>query len=66
MEWINVKDALPDEGLNVLCHDGGKFVVGKIITTDEGWLICESEFDNVTIKTHSVSHWAKIPPPPFS
>jgi hypothetical protein len=62
MEWINVKDKLPDHDQDVLCYDSHfkSFNVGKFEYQDIS-IIC---FITDTYSFFYPDYWMKLPNPP--
>lgn len=69
MEWISVKDKLPDVGQNVfVCSKNGHVqeVAYSIGKWDDllFWVDCLEEFDSVSFD--QFTHWMPLPQPPKS
>jgi hypothetical protein len=63
MEWISVKDAMPDQFVDVLCFcDNGRSIMQKVmcINADDEW---QSE-DDFEPRGESVTHWMELPDEP--
>ena len=61
MEWISVKDKLPEKRKRVLASDGELVVVawiGKVLNMWEGWQCIDNEYFG------DVTHWMPLPEPP--
>lgn len=60
MEWIDVKDRLPEHTTYVLIHfiyDGESYVDKGAYYPDGKWIDCDYDYVNVT-------HWMPLPKPP--
>lgn len=61
MDWISVKDRLPDEDATYLVYGrNGYGIVFAIYYGDGEWLTCE----DLTNITRFVTHWMPLPKPP--
>lgn len=68
MEWISVKEKLPEKGEIVQVTDGAFVHCGRYTDTDgggrpmdDGFLTCEDEFYRTN---HNITHWMPLPEPP--
>lgn len=65
MEWINVKDRLPDFNEYVLCYDTQKIYIGfrenNYSEYNEHWSICEDQCCSCTGCTGAITHWMPLP-----
>jgi len=66
MEWINVKDRLPEEGSDVLAiipkEEGGYYIPFEC--EFDGRTFFNSDGYNERCYSHKVTHWMPIPKPP--
>ena len=61
MEWINIKDRLPEEGVQVLIYfaDDKKYKVDYIVCCPEPIWACTLEREE-----YKVTHWMPLPESP--
>jgi len=75
MNWINIKDKLPEEDEDCICYDGNEVFSGwfkkKYPTWDhDGELsygengICLNETEGSYISISDITHWMPLPPTP--
>lgn len=66
MEWISVKDRLPEEDVNVWCYCSGDQVEGYLCSVDKVWkpeLDCIGYMVN-DVMVIDVTFWMPLPEPP--
>jgi len=62
MEWISVKDKLPEEGENVLIYEEAYSEVGYLFRGK--WRSMETDFCGEPYELEDVTHWMYLPEPP--
>jgi hypothetical protein len=62
MNWLSVKDRLPDKDCRTLVTDGRHVTVADWIQ-DEGWLL-DRDDRNVGVTADRLTHWMPLPEPP--
>jgi hypothetical protein len=68
IRWISVEESIPNYGEKVLASSYGVIYLAYRIEEpeyNEHWKICESNSCSCTGCTGAISHWMKIPNPPF-
>ena len=62
LEWISVKERLPETGKNVLvCFQNGDMAVACVFSTGKGFTLWRTIDDCWTCKC---GHWMPLPKPP--
>lgn len=67
MEWISVKDRLPEEGLAVLVCLTSEFITVAYRSREnlkKIWQLYGPVSDILDLKNESVNYWAPLPEPP--
>lgn len=65
MEWISVKDRLPEMNKTVLIVRSGSVEIGFYNAKDKRFYVPnESAFDGWPIPVDGVTHWMPLPEPP--
>lgn len=63
MNWISVKDRLPDDDREVLAFDGEYVFIAHF--EGDGWVVyVQAEDDCLYQQSVKVSHWIPLPEPP--
>lgn len=62
MEWISVKERLPENGQIVLFHEKSGFIYcAEYVIGPDGASWCIDHYD---FEANDVTHWAQLPEPP--
>lgn len=62
MEWISVKDKLPEENQNCIIWTGSAFMSAFYLGNDKWWL---DYYDRTqTVTSDWFTHWMPLPEPP--
>jgi hypothetical protein len=64
MEWISVKDRLPNEHEKVLVLFGGDNILIGIMDSNNEWFVFYSDGRNIEDFERPISHWMPLPEPP--
>lgn len=59
MEWILIKDSLPEQGIDVLLFDGGQIYFGYFSEISEKFIVGDDK-----VEINDFTHWMKLPPFP--
>ena len=66
MEWISIKDRLPERGVEVLVTDGIHYMVTWCENTNDGVKWVDNYYTYVNVRFKEVTHWMSLPEPPES
>jgi hypothetical protein len=61
VEWISVKDRLPEKGTYVLTYDGLDMNLARFTGEDSKYYW---DCDTYGMYDYDVTHWMPLPPPP--
>lgn len=67
MEWISVKDQIPDFDIKVLAYDNQRIYIAfrsKELDYNEHWTVSEPENNYPWGCTGAVTHWMPLPETP--
>ncbi len=67
MEWISVKDRLPEFNEKVFCYDTQMvYIAFRKVEEEynEHWCICEDSCCSCVGCTGAITHWIPLPQPP--
>lgn len=58
VEWIDIRDEMPEPGTNVLVYTKDSYCPVKVAR----WTI---NYRWQGVRASDITHWAQLPPPPF-
>ena len=56
MEWILIKDSIPEQGKDVLLFDGGQIYFGYYSEISEKFIVADDKVD-----VNDFTHWMQLP-----